>query len=134
MANSVGLIGPARSMARHGWSRAHAGMARWVVSCLGRTQGTLGRHGHGPISPQARLTRSANNLKHIAPSPLRAPPCQSHSLCRSRRPLSLALLSVCNLGATGRFADSSPPPFDSTAASPPGSSLRPPVESSTSEL
>jgi len=47
MANSVGLIGTSRH-----------GMARWVLLCLGRAPGTLGRHGHGPISPEARLARS----------------------------------------------------------------------------
>jgi hypothetical protein len=95
------------------------GTARWVVLWLGRAPGTLGWHGHGPISPKARLAFS-----------------ESHSLASPvvSRPSSLILQfggDRAILGAICRFVSTAASLFHSVAASPPGSSLRPPVGSST---
>jgi hypothetical protein len=97
---------------------------------------TLGRHEHDPISPQARLARSVINPKHVAPSPHRAPPRQSHSLSSLvvSRPPSLRLRfggDRAILGAIHRFVSTAASLFDSAATSPLGSSLHPPVGSST---
>jgi hypothetical protein len=86
------------------------------VSCLGRAPGTLDRHGHGTIKPQARLgTATAMTKYPVAPSPL-GPPRQTLSRlarCLSRcRPRSLRLLAIW-----GRFDSAAASPSDS--ASPP---------------